>query len=161
MMAGANVAMMASELLANGLERIPQILREMEDWMREFEYDSIAQMRGSMSQRNVSEPTAFEFNRGPALRQKRSKRMSKVIDQFRCTRCGECVPVCPNQGIHDINGEFIVEGGVCSRCYGFSSTPQCAHVCPADAIRDSSEPLWEPTMALRAAILRPDHFPRD
>lgn len=60
MMAGANVAMMASELLANGIGRVQAILRGMERWMQEFEYDSITQMRGSMSQRNVAEPAAFE-----------------------------------------------------------------------------------------------------
>jgi dihydroorotate dehydrogenase (fumarate) len=60
MMAGANVTMMASELLAHGVGRISAILRGVEHWMQEFEYESIAQMRGSMSQRNVAEPAAFE-----------------------------------------------------------------------------------------------------
>jgi dihydroorotate dehydrogenase (fumarate) len=60
MMAGANVAMMASELLKNGVERIGEILGGMERWMQEYEYDSVAQMRGSMSQRNVEQPAAFE-----------------------------------------------------------------------------------------------------
>jgi dihydroorotate dehydrogenase (fumarate) len=60
MMAGANVAMMASELLANGLVRIGEILGAMTRWMDENEYDSVTQMRGSMSQRHVDEPAAFE-----------------------------------------------------------------------------------------------------
>lgn len=59
-MAGANVAMMASELLQNGLGRIEEILRAMRDWMEEYEYLSVQQMRGSMSQRHVAEPAAFE-----------------------------------------------------------------------------------------------------
>jgi dihydroorotate dehydrogenase (fumarate) len=59
-MAGANVAMMASELLANGVGRIRVILDEMRQWMEEYEYQSVSQMRGSMSQRHVSEPAAFE-----------------------------------------------------------------------------------------------------
>ncbi|HEX8890981.1 MAG TPA: dihydroorotate dehydrogenase-like protein [Pyrinomonadaceae bacterium] len=60
LMAGANVTMMASELLQNGMGRITQILREMEEWMQEREYSSVRQMIGSMSQQNVTEPTAFE-----------------------------------------------------------------------------------------------------
>jgi dihydroorotate dehydrogenase (fumarate) len=60
MMAGANVAMMASELLANGIERVASIRTELASWMEEHEYVSIAQMRGSMSQRGVAEPAAFE-----------------------------------------------------------------------------------------------------
>ncbi len=60
MMAGANVAMMASELLQNGLTRIEQILWDMTRWMEEYEYESVNQMQGSLSQRHVKEPAAFE-----------------------------------------------------------------------------------------------------
>jgi dihydroorotate dehydrogenase (fumarate) len=60
LMAGAKVAMMASELLQNGVERIREILVEMEKWMVEHEYDSVKQMIGSMSQQHVTDPAAFE-----------------------------------------------------------------------------------------------------
>ncbi|HEY7543403.1 MAG TPA: dihydroorotate dehydrogenase-like protein [Blastocatellia bacterium] len=60
LMAGASVVMMTSELLQNGLNRIGEILREMERWMEEHEYRAVAQMIGSMSQINVAEPAAFE-----------------------------------------------------------------------------------------------------
>jgi dihydroorotate dehydrogenase (fumarate) len=59
-MAGANVAMMASELLAHGSERLAGVLAELSVWMREHEYGSVAQMRGCMSQRSVADPGAFE-----------------------------------------------------------------------------------------------------
>lgn len=59
-MAGANVAMMASELLEKGTGRIHEILGELSRWMDEHEYESIKQMRGSMSQQNVHDPAAFE-----------------------------------------------------------------------------------------------------
>ena len=60
MMAGANVAMTTSSLLQNGLEHAGRILKEAEQWMTEHEYKSIQQMRGSMSQKAVAEPAAFE-----------------------------------------------------------------------------------------------------
>ncbi len=60
MMAGANVAMMASTLLESGIGRIMHILTDLQEWMEEHEYESIEQMRGSMSQRAVAEPAAFE-----------------------------------------------------------------------------------------------------
>jgi dihydroorotate dehydrogenase (fumarate) len=60
LMAGAKVTMLASELLQNGLGRIDEILRGMLIWLEEHEYESISQMQGSMSQRNVAEPAAFE-----------------------------------------------------------------------------------------------------
>ncbi|MCC7355414.1 MAG: dihydroorotate dehydrogenase-like protein [Anaerolineae bacterium] len=60
MMAGAKVLMMASELLRNGIHRIDQILEDMTWWMEEHEYESVTQMQGSMSQKHVAEPAAFE-----------------------------------------------------------------------------------------------------
>lgn len=60
LMAGAKVTMMASELLQNGLPRIKEILSEIEKWMDEHEYPSVAQMIGSMSQQHCAEPAAFE-----------------------------------------------------------------------------------------------------
>jgi dihydroorotate dehydrogenase (fumarate) len=60
MMAGANVAMMTSTLLESGVGRIMHILTDLQEWMEEHEYESIEQMRGSMSQQAVAEPAAFE-----------------------------------------------------------------------------------------------------
>ena len=60
MMAGADVTMMASELLRNGVKRVSEILKNIETWMEEHEYDSIKMMQGSMSQKSCAEPTAFE-----------------------------------------------------------------------------------------------------
>lgn len=59
-MAGASVAMMASELIANGIGRMAEIRAELDHWLEEHEYESVAQMKGSMSQRGVAEPAAFE-----------------------------------------------------------------------------------------------------
>jgi dihydroorotate dehydrogenase (fumarate) len=59
-MAGANVAMMASALLDRGVNRIGEVLRDTTRWMEEREYESVTQMRGSMSQRHVAQPAAFE-----------------------------------------------------------------------------------------------------
>jgi len=60
LMAGAKVTMMASELLENGVERVGQILQEMQTWMEEHEYSSVQQMIGSVSHQKVAEPAAFE-----------------------------------------------------------------------------------------------------
>lgn len=60
MMSGAKVAMMASNLLHSGEQVIGEILSNLETWMKEHEYESIQQMQGSMSQKSVKEPAAFE-----------------------------------------------------------------------------------------------------
>ena len=59
-MAGASVAMTTSALLKNGISKASEILKDMETWMEEHEYVSIQQMKGSMSQKAVAEPAAFE-----------------------------------------------------------------------------------------------------
>ena len=59
-MAGASVAMMASVLLEKGIDRIPVILAEMEEWLTGHDYESYMQLKGSLSQKSVKEPAAFE-----------------------------------------------------------------------------------------------------
>ncbi len=59
-MAGANVAMVASEFITNGVEQASSMLAEMENWMTAYEYTSVEKMRGSMSQKKVENPAAFE-----------------------------------------------------------------------------------------------------
>ncbi|MGE5264116.1 MAG: dihydroorotate dehydrogenase-like protein, partial [Acidobacteriota bacterium] len=60
MMAGANVAMMTSALLEHGIDHLRGVLADLTKWMEDHEYESIRQMRGSMCQRAVAEPAAFE-----------------------------------------------------------------------------------------------------
>ena len=59
-MAGANVAMSTSALLHKGPQYAAELLKGVGAWMEEYDYSSIDQMRGSMSQKNVAEPAAFE-----------------------------------------------------------------------------------------------------
>lgn len=59
-MAGADVVMMTSELLQNGIFRISEVLDDIKTWMTDNEYESIHQMKGSMNYNNVAEPSAYE-----------------------------------------------------------------------------------------------------
>lgn len=59
-MAGACVTTIASEFLKNGAGSAQKILKEIEVWMEEHEYDSINQMKGSMSQQAIAEPSTLE-----------------------------------------------------------------------------------------------------
>jgi dihydroorotate dehydrogenase (fumarate) len=60
LLAGADVGMIASVLYQEGFEHIGKILSDMKDWMEEKEYDSVEQLKGSMSQENCPNPAAFE-----------------------------------------------------------------------------------------------------
>jgi dihydroorotate dehydrogenase (fumarate) len=59
-MAGADVTMMTSALLKNGISHLAEVRAAMVRWMEEHEYVSVAQMKGSLSQRSCPDPTAFE-----------------------------------------------------------------------------------------------------
>ncbi len=60
LMVGANITMLCSVLLRHGIDHIRVIEQGIRDWMEEHEYESIQQMRGSMSQKNCEDPFAFE-----------------------------------------------------------------------------------------------------
>jgi len=59
-MAGADVAQMVSALLIHGPDYAAKMLSEVRNWMGEFEYESIAQMKGSMSLSRTPDPDAYE-----------------------------------------------------------------------------------------------------
>jgi dihydroorotate dehydrogenase (fumarate) len=59
-MAGGRVAMMTSALLENGIGHLDTVRAEIVQWMEKHEYASINQMCGSMSQKNVPDPAAYE-----------------------------------------------------------------------------------------------------
>jgi dihydroorotate dehydrogenase (fumarate) len=59
-MAGADVANVASVLLEQGVGKIGDLIAGVQQWMEEHEYESVSQMKGALSQRNVADPAAFE-----------------------------------------------------------------------------------------------------
>jgi len=60
LMAGADVTMLCSVLLRNGPAHLRTIERELREWLEQHEYESVAQMQGSMSRLRCSDPSAFE-----------------------------------------------------------------------------------------------------
>ena len=59
LLAGADVVHMASALLRRGPQVLTEVLAGMTRWMEAREYDSVGQLRGSMSQQNLPDPSAF------------------------------------------------------------------------------------------------------
>jgi dihydroorotate dehydrogenase (fumarate) len=60
LMAGADVTMLCSALLRNGVGHLRMIEQDLREWMEQHEYESVDQMQGSMSQLRCSDPSAFE-----------------------------------------------------------------------------------------------------
>ena len=60
MLAGANVAQMCSTLLQNGPDKLTEVLDNFTHWLEEREYQSAAQLIGSVSQKHTDKPTDFE-----------------------------------------------------------------------------------------------------
>jgi dihydroorotate dehydrogenase (fumarate) len=60
LMVGANVTMLCSSLMRHGVNHLRHVDRELREWMEAHEYESVAQMQGSMSQVRCPDPGAFE-----------------------------------------------------------------------------------------------------
>jgi len=60
LMAGADVTMLCSALLRHGVRQFGVIERDLVAWMEEHEYQSVTQLKGSLSQKNCADPSAFE-----------------------------------------------------------------------------------------------------
>jgi len=60
LLAGADVGMCASALLKQGIPWIADILEDLERYMEEMQFASIDAFRGSMSQRDISDPSGYE-----------------------------------------------------------------------------------------------------
>ena len=60
LMAGADVTMLCSVLMRHGIDRMGVIEQEMVAWMQEHEYESVEQLKGSLSHKNCPDPSAFE-----------------------------------------------------------------------------------------------------
>jgi dihydroorotate dehydrogenase (fumarate) len=60
LMAGADVTMLCSALIRHGVRQIGVIERDLVAWLEEHEYSSVQQLKGSLSQKNCADPSAFE-----------------------------------------------------------------------------------------------------
>ncbi len=60
LMAGAQITMMCSALLQHGIDHLRIVEQELCEWMERYEYSSVHQMQGSMSQQYCHDPSAFE-----------------------------------------------------------------------------------------------------
>lgn len=60
LMVGADVTMLCSALFAHGIHYLAEVERGLLHWMEDHEYDSVKQLRGSMSQLRCPDPSAFE-----------------------------------------------------------------------------------------------------
>lgn len=60
LMAGADVTMLCSVLYERGIDYLQTVEHSLCDWMEKHEYESVQQMRGSLSQQHCPDPAAFE-----------------------------------------------------------------------------------------------------
>ena len=60
LLAGADCVMVASSLLRKGPKQVAALVNGVEKWLTAREYDSVEQMKGSLSQQACPDPAAFE-----------------------------------------------------------------------------------------------------
>lgn len=56
----------------------------------------------------------------------------KITDD--CIACGTCEDECPVSAISEGEEHYVIDPDVCVECEGYYDEPQCASVCPEDAI---------------------------
>src|SRR2546430_15162243 len=59
-LAGADVTMLCSVLLRNGIGHIRHLEKEIGMWLEQHDYESLSQIKGVMSQKNCPDPSAFQ-----------------------------------------------------------------------------------------------------
>jgi dihydroorotate dehydrogenase (fumarate) len=59
-LSGADAVMMTSALLRLGPDHVRTVLFETRNWLEENEYESVEQMKGSMSLKKAADPSAYE-----------------------------------------------------------------------------------------------------
>jgi dihydroorotate dehydrogenase (fumarate) len=59
-LAGAQVVQLAAALVRNGVSHLAALKNGLEDWMERGRYSSIADFRGTLSQKEAKDPRAFE-----------------------------------------------------------------------------------------------------
>lgn len=60
LLAGADVVHLCSVLLKLGISQLTKILAELEQWLDEHGYESVSQLKGSVSQQHAIDPSAYE-----------------------------------------------------------------------------------------------------
>ena len=60
LLVGAKVTQVCSVLYKGGIKQIRQLELGLQEWLEEHEYESVKQMQGSMSQKKVADPSAYE-----------------------------------------------------------------------------------------------------
>jgi len=60
LLAGADVTMLCSALMRHGIHHIRTVEQDLIDLMSKHEYESVSQLKGSLSQKNCASPSEFE-----------------------------------------------------------------------------------------------------
>jgi len=77
LLVGADVVMMTSALLRHGPSHLTRVEAELVAWLAEREYESVGQLRGSVSHHAATDPTGFE--RANYLRTLASYRVTPIL----------------------------------------------------------------------------------
>ena len=73
-----------------------------------------------------------------------------------CIACGVCVPECPNNAISE-GDLYVIDPSLCTECYGYFDTQQCASVCPVDCcIPDDNHKESKDELKAKAMKAHPD-----
>ncbi len=127
---GLALDMTISELLGVPLQRFPLFMAAQERGIVPESVDIVGQEITSLAVADFKVPElgGMTFLPGPMAGMMRRRLVSKPVPQGECSRCGECVEICPAQAVSINEAGASFDYDLCIRCYC------CQEVCPSDAI---------------------------
>jgi dihydroorotate dehydrogenase (fumarate) len=60
LLVGADVTQLCSTLMRHGIKHIAVVEHDLRVWLEQHEYESVKQLKGSLSQKNCEDPSAYE-----------------------------------------------------------------------------------------------------
>lgn len=122
--------MAVCELLGVPLQRFPLYLAAQKRGLLPEFVEPVGQEMASLMKADfeVPELDSMAVLPGPLAGLMRRRMVSKPVQQGQCSRCGECVEICPAQAVSLGKTGVSFNYERCIRCYC------CQEVCPSDAI---------------------------
>ncbi len=126
-MAGASCVGSARTIMVEGWVKAADWLEGLEKWMEEKGYNSLAEIRGMIVDKVITDMSKLERSRphiiGGPLPIKQI-----VLDEKKCIGCGWCEACCMHCAITMVNEKPVIAQEMCEAC------GMCESVCPVDAL---------------------------
>lgn len=116
-MVGASAAEVGTAVLINGYGIIPQMIENLEAWMKKHHLSSLDEVRGN----SLDKLYSFEELKVEPQR-------AYLTSECQATQCGKCLVCCLDEAITSVDGKIVIDENKCTGC------GLCRDLCPDNKI---------------------------